>query len=58
MFQTYFDEKTKLWTGADVPPLFNPNISIAQVLLRMLKIHGSKIAQVRHFILVFFLNWY
>lgn len=49
MFQTNFDEKTKLWTGADVPPLFNPNISIAQVLLRMLKIHGSKIAQVRPF---------
>lgn len=47
MFRSVFDEETKLWSGADIPPLYNPNISIGQVLMRSLKLFGSKIAQVR-----------
>lgn len=46
MFRTRFDENTMLWSGADVPHLYNANISIAQVLLRSMKMFGSKIAQV------------
>lgn len=46
MFRTHFDEQSKLWSGAAIPQLFNTKVSIAQVLLRSMKIYGSKIAQV------------
>lgn len=45
MFRTTFDENTKTWSGPPLPP-FNPNESLAVVLLRAMKIHGSKVAQV------------
>lgn len=46
MYKTIFDKNNKLWKGHDVPPLYNPEISIAQVLLKAMKINGTKIAQV------------
>lgn len=46
MFQTTFDEVEKLWSGAAVPPLYNPKISVAQVLLRTMELQPQKIAQV------------
>lgn len=45
MFRTTFDENTKTWSGPPLPQ-FNPNESLAVVLLRAMKMHGSKIAQV------------
>ncbi|XP_055299806.1 probable 4-coumarate--CoA ligase 1 isoform X2 [Sitodiplosis mosellana] len=46
MFQTTFDSKANLWRGFNRPQLYNPNINIAQALLRAMKLHGSKIAQI------------
>lgn len=46
MFLTQFNEPEKLWYGPDIPPLFNPNINLAQALLNSMSIFGSKVAQV------------
>lgn len=46
MFRTFYDEQQKLWSGADLPPLYNPEASIGQVILHALCVHGRKIAQV------------
>lgn len=46
MYQTKYDEKAKEWRGFDLPPLYNPKVSLAQVLLDALTIYRSKIAQV------------
>lgn len=46
MYKTIFDKENKLWKGHDVQPLYNPQISIAQVLLNSMKVNGAKIAQV------------
>lgn len=46
MFHTEFDEKTKLWKGLDLPPLYNPKASVGQILLNALSLNGSKIAQI------------
>lgn len=41
-----FDENENLWTSVDAPPLFNPSASLGQIILRALKMHGSRVAQV------------
>lgn len=46
MFLTKFDEATKLWSGADVPPIYNPNINCAHAILNAMKLNGSKVAEV------------
>lgn len=46
MFSTKYDEEIKVWSGKDVLPTYNPEISLAQVLLERMKTYGSKIAQV------------
>ncbi|XP_037037635.1 4-coumarate--CoA ligase-like 7 [Bradysia coprophila] len=46
MFRTEYDEKEKLWSGLNIPPLYNPKISIAQVLLRALAKNGPKLSQI------------
>lgn len=46
MFQTKYDKEAKLWRGRDCVPLFNPKISIAQVVLKACVNYGPKIAQV------------
>lgn len=50
MFSTQYNKDTKLWTGLDVPSVFNPKISIAQVVLKACEVYGSKIAQVSNII--------
>lgn len=45
MFSTTFKQE-KLWCGLDIPPLYNPNISLAQVLFNAMAKYGTKIAQV------------
>ena len=42
---TSFNAEEKLWEGPDIKPFFNPKVSIGQVLIRMLSMHGPKIAQ-------------
>lgn len=46
MFSTNFDNETKLWSGHDIPSLYNPKISLAQVLFNAMTKYGTKIAQV------------
>lgn len=46
MYRTTYDENTKLWSGSTNAPLYNPNISIAHFVLRYLRLHGSRTAQV------------
>lgn len=46
MFGTNFNKELKLWTGINIPPLYNPKVSIGFVILKSLNEHGAKIAQV------------
>lgn len=46
MFSTTYNKEGKLWYGNDIPPLYNPNVSVAQVLLDSMTTFGPKIAQV------------
>lgn len=46
MFSTIYNEKGKIWYGNDIPPLFNPKISLAQALLNSMTNYGPKVAQV------------
>lgn len=46
MFSTTFNQTTKLWTGHDIQPLYNPKISLAQVLFNAMSKFGPKTAQV------------
>lgn len=41
-----FDEKNRIWKSGDDPMVYNPNVSLANVLLRSMDLFGSKIAQV------------
>lgn len=47
MFSTRYNAAEKLWCGNDSPPLYNPNLNMAQALLHSMSIFGPKIAQVR-----------
>lgn len=46
MFRSTFNEETKLWNGANIPSVFDTNISIANILLKSMRTFGSKTAQV------------
>lgn len=52
MFKTTYDKDSKVWSGCDILPLYNPKISVAQVLLSALSTHGSRIAQVHRDIIL------
>lgn len=47
MFSTTYNEEKKQFYGPDLPPLYNPQISVAQALLNSMSIFGSKLAQVK-----------
>lgn len=49
MFRAKFDEKTKEWSSLNVAPVFDPRISVANILLRSMCVNGSKVAQVSSF---------
>lgn len=46
MYHTSFDAATKTWTGPKTLPVFNPNVSAAQVILNALNNNPNKIGQV------------
>lgn len=48
MYRTIFNAEEKLWSGVDLPSLYNPKISLGHVLLRAMKSNPHKIAQVRN----------
>lgn len=45
--KTYFDSEKKVWKGEDSLPLYNPQASLGEVLLKAFTIFGSNVAQVR-----------
>lgn len=45
---TKYDSKLNLWDGPKIKHLYNPKISIGQVILNMLSLHGPKVAEVSH----------
>lgn len=44
--KTYFDSSKKVWKGEDSLPLYNPQASLGEVLLKAFTIFGSNVAQV------------
>lgn len=46
MFRTFYDEKRKQWNGLKSRPLFNPQTTLGEILLKSMQMHGPKIAQV------------
>lgn len=46
MYGTNYNKEEKLWKGPGIPSLYNPKISLAQVVLQACKTYGPKIAQV------------
>lgn len=46
MFRTAFDKENKQWNGPKIDPIFNPNTSLGNVILNILQMNGSRIAQV------------
>lgn len=46
MFFTKYDAENKLWKGNEVTPLYNPKVSIGEVILKALAVNGPKITQV------------
>lgn len=41
-----YDKVNKTWSTMENPSIFNPNVSIAHLLLKSMEWNGSKIAQV------------
>ncbi|KAG5683130.1 hypothetical protein PVAND_012430 [Polypedilum vanderplanki] len=41
-----FDKITKIWSAPKVPPVFNPNQSLGQLILRVLKLSPEVVAQI------------
>lgn len=46
MFSTKFDEKNKVWRGANVPTLFHPKLSLGHAILWRLQKNPNKVSQV------------
>jgi hypothetical protein len=45
-YKTEFDSTTKIWSGPTTLPLYNPNITIGQVVLDTAEKDAAKICQV------------
>lgn len=48
MYRTIYNDKEKLWHGLKPRPLYNPEITIGEALLKTMQINKSKIAQVNY----------
>lgn len=46
MFRVEFDRMNKVWKSYGPPQIYDPSISLGEILLRSMELHGSKIAQV------------
>lgn len=46
MFHTKFNKDTSVWSSAGIPPIFNTNNSMGNILVELMRLHGSRIAQV------------
>lgn len=46
MYRSIYDDKRKQWQGLKMRPLYNPEVTLGEVLLKSMHINGSKIAQV------------
>ncbi|XP_063705109.1 probable 4-coumarate--CoA ligase 1 [Culicoides brevitarsis] len=43
---SFYDEKLKIWSSDQFPPIYNPKASVGQLLLHSLKRNSSKIAEI------------
>lgn len=46
MYRTIYDKQRTQWSGIKRRPLFNPEASLGEVLLKAMQVNGPKIAQV------------
>lgn len=46
MNSTFFEKEIKVWHGRLTTPIYNPNVSIGQVILDCLQKNPNKIGQV------------
>lgn len=46
MWRTVYNAGETKWQGVKTRPLYNPEITLGEVLLKSMQVHGSKIAQV------------
>lgn len=46
MYRVKFDEKEKIWSGLDFPPLYNSKVSLGRVILSALERNPKKVLQV------------
>ena len=46
--KTQFDSKTKIWSGRKVKSIYNPDISLGQILYRTLQLNPSNVIQINH----------
>ncbi|XP_055309667.1 uncharacterized protein LOC129573305 [Sitodiplosis mosellana] len=46
MFRTIFDKERKQWSGPKTESIFNPHSSLGNVILNVLQVNGSRVAQI------------
>lgn len=46
MFQTFYNEEQKEWHGVKTRPLYNPETTLGEAVLKSMQVHGTNIAQV------------
>lgn len=57
MYRTSFNKERKEWSGPMAETVFNPKTSVGNVILNLLAVNDSRIAQVRWNIFFFNLSW-
>lgn len=46
MYRTHYNKEEKLWSGDDLTPIYNPKVSLGEIIFQSLRVNGSRIAQV------------
>jgi 4-coumarate--CoA ligase len=46
MFKPSFDKETKVWSGPNVPPIYNPNQNLGQLIVRVLEQTPDAVTQI------------
>lgn len=54
MYRSIYDEKRKQWQGLETRPLYNPEITLGEALLKSMRVNGAKIAQVSFYSAIFY----
>lgn len=46
MFRTHCNKDSRIWSGNDIKPLFNPKLSVGETVLHYLIANGTRTARV------------